>query len=77
MQKLKTLLSKRLGVLVAGIVILFIILMKVIQVAEGVLQNNFIMGSIIWGIVVLLSVYMVVETFRKTGCGHDKEQKDE
>ena len=77
MQKLKTLLSKRLGVLVAGIAILFIILMKVITVAEGVLQNNFIMGSIIWGIVVLLSVYMVVETLRKTGSVSSKEPKDE
>ena len=67
MDKLKTLLSKRLGILVALVVVFFIIVMKVLDVAEGVLENKFVLGSLIWGVVILGSVWMLCETKRPTG----------
>lgn len=75
MGKLK---SKRLGILVALCVALFVIVMKVLTVAEGILQNKFVLGSLIWGIVILGSVYIVAETKRPTqGNSPPADKKDE
>lgn len=66
MEKLKTLLSKRLGVVVAVIVFLFVIVLKAVDTIKEIVTNPTLLGWLFGGIVFLASVYIVCETWRAT-----------